>query len=80
MKIYGYKGRCNVAGGRIREARERRHMTQDQLAAKMQIEGVQVNQKAISRAEAGERIIADYELVVFARVLKVSYEWLLEGK
>lgn len=80
MKIYSYKGRCNMAGKRIKEARERRGLTQDQLAAKMQIEGVPLNQKAVSRAETGQRVIADYELVAFARVLGVSVESLLEEK
>lgn len=80
MKIYTYKGKCNLAGKRIREAREHRRLTQEQLAAKMQIEGVLVNQKAISRIEAGERVVADYELLILSRVLGFTVNWLLGEK
>lgn len=68
MKIYLYEGKCNVSGQKIRELREGRRLSQEQLAAKMQVEGVVLNQKAISRIETGDRVVADYELMVFARV------------
>lgn len=77
MKIYGYKGMCNLCGPRIREAREQKRITQDQLSAKMQVEGIQVNQKAISRIETGDRVVTDYELKAFSKVLNVSLIWLL---
>lgn len=44
----------------------------------MQVEGVMLNQKAISRIETGERVIADYELLTFSRVLSVSVDSLLK--
>lgn len=78
MKIYRYAGRCNASGEEIRRLRERRKITQEQLAAKMQIEGVPLNQKAISRIEAGSRVVADYELMTFARVLGVPVQDLLK--
>lgn len=80
MKIYNYNGRCNISGTIVREIREKRQITQDQLAAKMQIEGIPLNQKAISRIEAGSRVVADYELKTLAKVLGVTVEVLLEEK
>lgn len=80
MKIYRYGGKCNASGAVIREIREKRQITQDQLAAKMQIEGMQITQKQISRIETGSRVVADFELKVFAKVLGVSVERLLEEK
>ncbi len=80
MKIYSYKGKANVCHARIRQARESRQITQDQLAARLQVEGVQVNQKAISRIEAGERVVADYELLVLSEALGVDVDWLLNLK
>ena len=68
-----------MCGARIKELREREGITQEQLAARMQVEGVQINQKGISRIEAGERVIADYELMVFSRVLKTCPDWFLYG-
>ena len=49
MKIYRYAGRCNASGLKIKRIREKLETTQEQLAAKMQIEGIPLNQKAISR-------------------------------
>lgn len=80
MKIYGINGKRNIAGNRIKAKREENNLTQADLAAKMQLENVVIEQKAISRIECGERLISDYELLAFAKVLKVSLSWLLTGK
>ena len=64
MKIYGYNGRKNIAGRRLREAR-------------MQLEGIVIERDSVSRAEMGTRFIPDYEIPAFARVLRVSAGWLL---
>lgn len=80
MKIYGINGRKNIAGSRIKSIREKNGWSQADLAAKLQLENVVVEQKAISRMERGERLIADYELLALSKVLEVSMEWLLTGK
>ena len=72
MKIYQFKGKCNISGSAIRRVRERQRLSQEQLAARMQVEGIQLNQKAISRIETGGRVVADYELVHLARALEVG--------
>ena len=79
MKIYQYQGRCNVSGRAIRAERERQGLSQEQLAARMQVEGVPLNQKAVGRVETGLRVVSDYELMTFARVLRVTMERLVEG-
>ena len=78
MKIYDYKGKSNIAGPRIHKARKDVHLSQEMLAAKMQLENVEMTQKIISRIEKQERFIADFELKCFAKVLNVPIEWLLE--
>lgn len=80
MKIYRYNGRCNLSGRAIRDARVEMGLSQEQLAARMQVEGIPLTQKAISRIESGERVVADYELKVFAAVLGLSVLELLEGE
>ena len=77
MKIYDYNGRKNISGERIREARLKKRLTQEDLAARVQIEGVIMERDSISRVEIGTRFIPDYEIPVFARVLGVSALWLL---
>lgn len=77
MKIYRYDGKCNISGRAIRQAREGMKLSQEQLAARMQVEGVPLTQKAISRIESGDRVVADYELMIFSRVIKRPVEELL---
>ena len=78
MKIYSYKGKKNLCCNRIREARLTQRLSQSDLAAKLQVEGVIIERDSISRIEIGTRFVTDYELKVFARVLKVNVDWLLE--
>ena len=77
MKIYDYYGKKNISGDRIREARLKKRLTQADLAARSQTEGVIMERDSISRIENGTRFIPDYELPVFARTLGVSVLWLL---
>lgn len=77
MKIYDYHGKKNCAGDRIREARVKQRLSQSAVAARLQVEGVIMERDSLSRIEIGTRFVADYELVVFARVLNVSVLWLL---
>lgn len=77
MKVYDYYGRKNICGDRVREARVRRKLTQEELAAKLQVEGITIERDSVSRIEIGTRFVADFELVVLARVLKVDLKWLV---
>ena len=73
MKLYKYSnGKCNISGVKIRELREVSNLSQEQLAAKLQLAGLNLNQKAISRIETGERVVPDYELLFFAKIFNVS--------
>lgn len=80
MKIYDYKGRKNICGDRVREARQKKRLTQEALAAKLQIEGVTMERDSLSRIEIGTRFVTDYELKVIAKVLDVSPLWLIDDE
>lgn len=77
MKIYDYKGRKNLCGDRVREARAKRKITQADLAARLQVEGIIMERDSISRIEIGTRFVTDYELVVISQILRVSMQWLV---
>lgn len=77
MKIYRPYGRCNISGERVREARERAGLSQERFAYKIQIAGLDITQKAISRIETGDRVVADYELEYLADALGVTVYYLL---
>ncbi|MDO5603059.1 MAG: helix-turn-helix transcriptional regulator [Oscillospiraceae bacterium] len=80
MKIYSYKGSSNISGRRIKTSRRRLGLSQAELAVKLQVEGVCLEQKSISRIECGSRCVTDYELLAFASVLKTTVQWLLTGE
>lgn len=77
MKIYDYNGKKNICGSRIKEARKKLGLTQTELAAQMQINEIIIEYDSISRIEKGTRFVPDYEIDVFAKVLKVDVKWLL---
>ncbi len=62
---------------RAREARTRAGWSQEELAAKLQLAGLQLGQMAVSRIETGKRVVPDFELPILAEVLRVSTDWLL---
>ena len=76
MKIYDYQGRKNLCGDRVREARAKNRLTQADLAARLQVEGITIERDSVSRIEIGTRFVADFELVIIAKILGVSLEWL----
>jgi len=77
MKIYDYNGKKNICGNRIHEARCKLRLTQSDVAAQLQINGIIIERDSISRIEIGTRFVADYELKELANILKVSVNWLL---
>ena len=77
MPLLTLDGKCNICGSRVRQARERAGLSQEELAAKIQLSGHSLTQKAISRIECGQRVVPDFEIPLFASSLKVSPLWLL---
>lgn len=53
-------------------------MSQEQLAAKLQLAGLEITQKAVSRIETGLRVVPDYELNYFAEALSKDLSWMLK--
>lgn len=77
MRLYTLDGKkCNISGERIRQWRLNAGLTQEELAIKMQLSGLQMGQMAISRIETGKRLVADFELKIFANARGVTMEWL----
>lgn len=77
MRLQKINGKCNICGERVRAARENASLSQEQLAAKLQLLGCPVTQKTISRIESGARIVPDYEIPFLADALQSSPLWLL---
>ena len=77
MKIYDFNGSKNICGARVKEARKRQGLSQENLAARLQLEGVIIERDSVSRIEIGTRFVADYELVALSKILKVTPTYLL---
>ena len=77
MKIYDYNGQKNICGSRVKEARKKLGLSQEELAARLQVQGINIERDSISRIEIGTRFVADYELLILSRELRVSVDYLL---
>lgn len=73
MKIYWYNGSKNIIREKVREARKKSTppLTQQDLSAKLCAIGFNIDRVSISKIEAGDRFIADYEVVAIAKALVV---------
>lgn len=80
MKIYDFNGKKNICGKRVKEARKQNRMSQSDLAAKLQLEGVILERDSVSRIEAGTRFVTDYEVKLLAKILRVDILWLLDAE
>ena len=72
MKIKNYNDLKNISGNKLRELRKEAKMSQQDLAEKLQLEGIDLNCKEISKIENNNRLVQDFELFAFAKIFKVS--------
>ncbi len=72
MRKMLYDSNRNVIAKNLFYFRQKRELTQDQLAAKLQIMNVNIDQQMISKIELNKRIVTDYELACLCRALRVS--------
>lgn len=69
-----------AVGKNIRALREKNHMTQDILAAKLQLEGCDITRSAVAKIEVGQRHLYPDEIILIKKILNVSYEEIFEIK
>ena len=63
-----------AVGANIRALREKSKITQDELSAKMQIEGCDITRSALAKIEVGQRHLYPDEIIVIRKILKADYE------
>lgn len=71
-------GRNNLCGENIARFRRDLHISQRELADRLQLSGLDVDKNAVQRMESGQRFITDIELVHIARVLQCTLPELFE--
>jgi len=70
----------NIIGARVRQARKaaKPPVSQRDLVARLQLQGIKIDQSAISKIESGRRPVYDAEVKAIAKALKVPVAWLLK--
>ena len=61
-------------GQNIRRLRLKLKMTQETLAAKLQLEGCDITRSAVAKIEVGERHLYPDEIILIKKILKTEYE------
>jgi transcriptional regulator with XRE-family HTH domain len=70
----------NLVGERLKLARGKAKLTQDELSRKLAKHGVSIDRAGVAKIETGIRGVLDFELVALAKVLGVKVTWLLGVK
>lgn len=76
-RIIDYEAQ-NIIGGKLREYRLERHLSQKELAERLETYAIYVCCGSISRIENHERTVTDFELRALAEVLEVDVVDLFE--
>ncbi len=72
MKINKYNDFKNISGAVIRDLRQKANLSQQNLAEKLQLLGIELTSKEISKIENDDRLVQDFELFAFAKIFNVS--------
>ena len=65
-------------GKNIRKLRERARMTQEQVAAKLQLSGCDITRSAVAKIEVGQRHIYPDEIILLREILSATYDEIFE--
>ena len=69
-----------TVGNNIRILREQAGMTQDLLAAKLQLSGCDITRSAVAKIEVGQRHVYADEIILIKRILNVEYDSIFSTK
>lgn len=72
MKINKYNNFKNISGIVLKELRLKNNLSQQDLAEKLQLLGIELTSKEISKIENNNRLVQAFELFAFAKVFNVS--------
>ena len=67
-------------GNNIRRIRESKGMTQDTLAAKLQLSGCDITRSAVAKIEVGQRHLYPDEIILIRKILHTTFEAIFEIK
>ena len=76
-RLYTADGKKNRIGPKVRELRRAQGLSQEQMAAQLQLLGMDSERGVVKRIENGSRFVTDLELCLLADYFQVSVRELL---
>lgn len=73
-------GEKNLISKRLAKLRQEHHMSQRDLANKLQLAGYDMDKNVITRIETNKRYVSDLELKAIAEIFQVPYVYLIDGE
>lgn len=61
-------------GNNLRKIRESKNMTQNEVSAKLQLEGCDITRSALAKIEVGQRHLYPDEIILFKQIYHVSFD------
>lgn len=61
-------------GNNLRLLREKAKLTQEQVSAKLQVNGCDITRSALAKIEVGQRHLYPDEIILLKKILNVSYD------
>ena len=65
-------------GQNIRKIREKRNITQETLATKLQLNGCDLTRSALAKIEVGQRHLYPDEIILIKEILNTSFETIFQ--
>jgi transcriptional regulator with XRE-family HTH domain len=65
-------------GNNVKKLREKAGLTQEILAAKLQVAGCDITRSSVAKIEVGQRHLYPDEIIQLKQILNVSYEDIFE--
>lgn len=67
-----------AVGNNIRRLREKADITQEQLSARLQVNGCDITRSALAKIEVGQRHLYPDEIILLKKLLNVNYDDIFE--
>ena len=65
----------NLVGPQIQKLRAQRNWSQEQLAARLQLAGLDISRSSLAKIENGQQAVFNFQFFYFQRVFKVGPEY-----
>ena len=76
MRLYmrKFNGLSNISGKIIEKYRIENQISRDELAAKLQLLGINIDRTGILRIEKNKVILKDFELIAIVKILNIRFD------